>query len=107
MDNARSLHLQEIPPPGAKEPGWYPDRLVSTAERYWDGTWLDLVRVPKVRLASQVPHQNGQKTRARRRGLRLPLTLIGLKPSAQAPAAEPTRDKAEEKRSRAVEARKQ
>ena len=46
MDQTIANRIHEIPPPHAKEPGWYPDPLGSTAERYWDRTWLELTRVP-------------------------------------------------------------
>jgi len=97
VNTSQAQRIDEIPPPDAREPGWYPDPLGSTAERYWDGTWRELTRVPKVRLVS---------------GLRLPLALVGRKTPAQpADARTPkegrARDKAERKRLMAVEARKQ
>lgn len=104
MIDGQSQRIQEIPPPEAKEPGWYPDPLGSTAERYWDGTWLELIRVPKVRLASEVPFRSAKRPRWARQGLRLPLALIGRQPSAEAPRA---RDRAEQKRLTAAEERKQ
>jgi hypothetical protein len=107
MDNAQAQRIQEIPPPAAKEPGWYPDPLGSTAERYWDGTWLELIRVPKLRLASEVPFRSAKRPRWARQGLRLPMALIGRQPSAQAPTGKRTRDKAEQKRLTEVEAGKQ
>lgn len=74
IDDQTTARLGEIPPPERRERGWYPDPLGSTAERYWDRTWLDLTRVPKARLVSRLPTQG---TASRRRGvLRLPLSFV-------------------------------
>lgn len=90
MDQATAHRIHEIPPPPAKEPGWYPDPLGSTAERYWDRTWLELTRVPKVRPAAPivdpVPNANGNGHHGKR-GLRFPLSLVGFK----SPEVEPPR----------------
>jgi hypothetical protein len=61
-------HLAEFPPPQRGEPGWYPDPLGSTAERYWDGLWLDIIRTPQLRLVPELPDLGEH----RERGLRLP-----------------------------------
>jgi Protein of unknown function (DUF2510) len=103
MRQADAQRIAEIPAPPAKEPGWYPDPLGSTAERYWDRTWLDLTRVPQVRLRMPSPAAtpNGHHPR---KGL---LSLVGLKPQP-APEAEAPRSgsKSERKRRKEVEERK-
>jgi hypothetical protein len=35
------------------QPGWYPDPLGSTAERYWDGSWGDDIRASQRRLTGE------------------------------------------------------
>jgi hypothetical protein len=112
MITGQAERVHEIPPPEAKEPGWYPDPLGSTAERYWDGTWLELIRVPKVKLVSRMPARSAKRQKWGRRGLRLPLALVGREAPAQpsderAPGDARARSKAEQKRSTEVEARKQ
>ena len=42
----------EFPPPQAEEPGWYPDPLRITGERYWDGTWWEETRPSPLGLPS-------------------------------------------------------
>jgi hypothetical protein len=59
--------LTNCPPPQAMQPGWYPDPLGSTAERYWDGGWADSIRASQRRLADG-PSNNGAGLG---RGLRL------------------------------------
>lgn len=44
--------LIEFPSPQAEEPGWYPDPLRITGERYWDGTWLEATRPSRLGLPS-------------------------------------------------------
>ncbi len=63
-------HLAEFPPPQGGEQGWYPDPLGSTAERFWDGSWLDIIRTPQLR---PPPALNGNgHHRSLAEGLRLP-----------------------------------
>jgi hypothetical protein len=69
-----SARIEEVPPPEGNERGWYPDPLGSTAERYWDRSWLDLTRVPKTKLASRLPSQSA--TSRRRRAFRFPLSFV-------------------------------
>lgn len=45
-------HLIEFPAPQAHEPGWYPDPLRITGERYWDGTWWEETRPSRLGLPS-------------------------------------------------------
>lgn len=61
--------LSDCPSPQAERPGWYPDPLGSTGERYWDDTWREELRVARLRL-SDAGSENG--ARKKRRGLRLP-----------------------------------
>src|ERR1700742_485160 len=78
MDLAAPTRIHEVPAPAAMEPGWYADPLGSTAERYWDRTWLELTRVPTVRPPRPLvpPSQNGHEPK---KGLRFPLSFVGLK----------------------------
>ncbi|MBS1878762.1 MAG: DUF2510 domain-containing protein [Actinobacteria bacterium] len=102
-DELTANRIAQIPAPAAKEPGWYPDPLGSTRERYWDGSWLELTRVPEVRLARPVaiPNGNGQPPK------KSLLSRVGLKPAApvEAGATGPA-DKAGRKRSREAAERK-
>jgi Protein of unknown function (DUF2510) len=107
MQNDLSQRVHEIPAPAAKEAGWYPDPLGSTAERYWDGAWLELTRVPKAGLnghlrQSPVPKQGWKRLRLALAGRPQPL------PGPVVPAATSTTapDKSEKKRSSEVEKRK-
>lgn len=50
------------------QPGWYPDPLGSTAERYWDGSWADDTRASQRRLTGEAS-SNGSGPR--RGGMRL------------------------------------
>jgi Protein of unknown function (DUF2510) len=82
-------HLAEFPPPQAGEAGWYPDPLGSTAERFWDGEWLDIIRTPQLRLPPELAGSNGSgQRRPRGAGLRLP-SLRRSKPAALKPATLP------------------
>jgi Protein of unknown function (DUF2510) len=103
MQEVISNRIAEIPAPAAKEPGWYPDPLGSTRERFWDRSWLDLTRVPEVRLPlpTAPPSTNGHHPR---KGL---LSLVGLKPAPQ-PEPEEVKagGKAERKKRKEVEERK-
>ena len=105
MDQATANRIHEIPAPAAKEPGWYPDPLGSTAERYWDRTWLELTRVPKVRPVAPIPESlpNGHHGK---RTLRFPLSLVGFKsPPAEVEETLPT-GKAERKQLKEKDERK-
>lgn len=59
--------LRRAPAPHGQEAGWYPDPLGTTAERYWDGEWMELIRTPRLRLAT-----NGHLQEEAQPGLRLP-----------------------------------
>jgi uncharacterized protein DUF2510 len=50
MTTLERERLRQAPAPQAQESGWYPDPLGSTAERYWDGAWMELIRTPRLRL---------------------------------------------------------
>jgi hypothetical protein len=52
MTIAERERLRQALAPQAQEPGWYPDPLGSTAERFWDGEWMELIRTPRLRLAT-------------------------------------------------------
>jgi len=52
------------------QPGWYPDPLGSTAERYWDGSWGDDIRASQRRLTGQAL-SGGNGAGPGRGGLRL------------------------------------
>jgi Protein of unknown function (DUF2510) len=52
MTTAERERLQQALAPQVQEAGWYPDPLGSTAERYWDGEWMELTRSPRVRLST-------------------------------------------------------
>jgi hypothetical protein len=52
MTTAERERLQQALAPQAQEPGWYPDPLGSTAERFWDGEWMELIRSPRLRLST-------------------------------------------------------
>ncbi len=110
--------IHEIPPPAAKEAGWYPDPLGSTWERRWDGTWLELTRSPRARLVPGAPFTPPSQGDVRHRnpwGLRLPRALVGRRePEAagpsengHAPVGGWLRQRAEQKWAAEVEARKQ
>ena len=61
------------------QPGWYPDPLGSTAERYWEAAWADRTRPSQRRFTAEALN-NGPGARhdgARLRLLRLSLPLIG------------------------------
>ncbi|HEY0131797.1 MAG TPA: DUF2510 domain-containing protein, partial [Allosphingosinicella sp.] len=53
MTTLERERLGQAAAPQAREPGWYPDPLGSTAERSWDGQWMELIRVPRLRLAAE------------------------------------------------------
>lgn len=61
------------------QPGWYPDPLGSTAERYWDGSWGDDIRTSQRRLTDEAlsngngagPVGGGLRLRSLRPSLRL------------------------------------
>jgi len=116
MDNSQAEYIRErihlAPPPEAKEPGWYPDPLGSTSERYWDRTWLELTRPPKAKLAFESPARNDNGLGGRRI-LRLPHAFVGHEQPAQptddehAPRETRARRRAKKKGLAAVEARRQ
>lgn len=53
MTTLERERLSHAPAPQAQEPGWYPDPLGTTAERFWDGQWMELIRTPRLRLAAE------------------------------------------------------
>lgn len=53
MTTLERERLRQAPAPQMNEPGWYPDPLGSTAERYWDGQWMELIRTARLRLAAE------------------------------------------------------
>jgi len=61
------------------QPGWYPDPLGSTAERYWDGSWGDDIRTSQRRLPEEaLSNGNGRGHGGLRlRSLRPYLPLLG------------------------------
>jgi Protein of unknown function (DUF2510) len=60
--------LRQLPAPQAQQPGWYPDPLGTTAERYWDGEWKELIRTSRLRLPAHLQQREAES----RRGLHLP-----------------------------------
>jgi hypothetical protein len=53
MTTLERERLRQAPAPQAQEPGWYPDPLGTTAERFWDEQWRELIRTPRLRLAAE------------------------------------------------------
>ncbi|HEX2265240.1 MAG TPA: DUF2510 domain-containing protein [Solirubrobacterales bacterium] len=53
MTTLERERLHQSPPPQANESGWYPDPLGSTAERFWDGEWMELTRTPRLRIPAE------------------------------------------------------
>lgn len=53
MTTLERERLSHAPAPQAQEPGWYPDPLGTTAERFWDRQWMELTRTPRLRLAAE------------------------------------------------------
>jgi hypothetical protein len=75
----KNERLASCPPPQAMQPGWYPDPLGSTAERYWDDSWGDSIRTSRRRLTDEAL-SNGAGRRYGGLRLRLPrpsLPLLG------------------------------
>lgn len=112
MNNGHAQRIQESPSPAAREPGWYPDPLGSTAERYWDGSWTALIRKPEANLVTELPGQGSEGQRKRGiSGRRLPLARIGRKTPARGddqPSPKEVRAtlRAEQKRLAEIAARK-
>lgn len=101
MQEVHANRIKEIPAPSAREPGWYPDPLGSTAERYWDRGWLDLTRVPQQRLVlPPAPVQNGHHPK------KSLLSLVGLKSAPPEPEASGAVSKSERRKRKEVEERK-
>lgn len=105
MQNDLSQRVHEIPAPAAKEPGWYPDPLGSTAERYWDGAWLELTRTPKAALNGRLPQAAAPKQGWKRWRLALagrsqpPPVAVAPTPAAPGPAgAKPSTEVEKRKR---------
>lgn len=97
MTTLERERLQRASAPQAQEPGWYPDPLGSTAERYWDGQWMELSRTPRLRLpADALTREEAQD------GLRRP--ALPRIPSLQLP---PLSREAREQRAREREHLKQ
>lgn len=97
MTTIERERLRQAPAPQVQEPGWYPDPLGSTAERFWDGKWMELIRTPRLRFAG-----DGLLQEEAQQGLRLP-TLPRI-PSIQLP---PMTKEAREQRAREREHLKQ
>jgi hypothetical protein len=97
MTTAERERLRQALAPQAQEPGWYPDPLGSTAERFWDGEWMELIRTPRLRLAT-----NGLAPEEAQRSFRLP--GFARLPSLQMP---PISSDAREQRAREREQLKQ
>jgi hypothetical protein len=53
MTTLERERLHNAPAPQGQEAGWYPDPLGTTAERFWDGRWRELIRTPRLRLAAE------------------------------------------------------
>jgi len=79
MTTAERERLRQALAPQAQEPGWYPDPLGSTAERFWDSEWMELIRTPRLR-----PATNGLVREETQPSLRLP--GFSRMPSLQMPA---------------------
>ena len=97
MTTLERERLQQAPAPQANEPGWYPDPLGSTAERFWDGQWRELIRTPRLRVAAEALVREEAE-----QGSRLP--LLTRMPSLQLP---PLSKEKREQRSREREHLKQ
>ncbi len=116
MENGQAEYIRgrihQVPPPEAKEAGWYPDPLGSTLERYWDGTWLGLTRPSQTKLALE-PHSRNGNGLLGRGGLRLsPAHIRHEQPTDHPDGArdgKQTRSqrRAKKRRRAAIEARKQ
>jgi hypothetical protein len=97
MTTLERERLQQAPAPQANEPGWYPDPLGSTAERFWDGQWRELIRTPRLRAAAEALVREEAE-----QGSRLP--LLTRMPALQLP---PLSKEKREQRSREREHLKQ
>lgn len=53
MTTLQKERLRDAAAPYGQKPGWYPDPLGTTAERFWDGQWMELIRTPRLRLAAE------------------------------------------------------
>lgn len=107
VDSEQGRLLVEFPSPQAEEPGWYPDPLRITAERYWDGAWLAQTRASRLRLPSAA-HENGAGEK--RWGFRLPSlrdrpTLVP--PLGKAAREERAQERERQKHLMSVEAERQ
>jgi hypothetical protein len=69
MTTLERERLWQAPAPQAQEPGWYPDPLGSTAERYWDGQWMELIRTPRLRLPADALTREEAEAGVRRSSL--------------------------------------
>ena len=96
-------HLSEFPPPRAKQPGWYPDPLGTTGERFWDAEWLDLVRTSRLRLPPDLLAENGAGPRGRERKL----PAVELPPLKKAVRKQRAREKEQRRRKQLIEAQKE
>ncbi len=95
------LRLTNCLPPQAMQPGWYPDPLGSTAERFWDGHWGDSIRPSQRQLAAEALRNGGAGHRGLR-SLRRSLPLIG-----RAAREERDRERADEARQQLAELARQ
>lgn len=102
----RQEKLAQCPPPAAAVPGWYPDPLGSTGERYWDGTWQAAVRPGRRSLPVAGPSTNDAPPRRRPALLR----LFERRPALTVPALsrgtreQRAREREEERQAALVEA---
>jgi uncharacterized protein DUF2510 len=66
LESVDKEKLSTFPAPQAGAPGWYPDPLGTAAERYWDGTWMELIRPSQLRLPARLQPQGAEGRPGRR-----------------------------------------
>jgi Protein of unknown function (DUF2510) len=98
--------LRQVPPPQTQEPGWYPDPLGSTAERFWDGEWMELIRSPRLRMAAEaLVRERAQQ--ASRLSLRDRIPALQLPPVSKEKREQRAREREHIKRRLWVEAERE
>ncbi len=106
MTTAERERLRQALAPQAQEPGWYPDPLGSTAERYWDGEWMDLIRTPQLRLAT-----NGLVREEAQSSFRLPglsrISTLQIPPLSKEAREQRTRERAQIEQRLRIEAQRE